>query len=69
MIAVAHDRERLARSLIDTGENATSRPLCRADLDDALRRCDSPAERRDVAAATIRLYTCPVSKQGADRHA
>lgn len=52
----AASAERLARSLILDFETGLSGPLCLADLDDALARCDTAAERAAVAAATIRLY-------------
>lgn len=58
-LAAYTDGERLARSLIQTDESTLSRAWCLADLDDAIARCDTLAERADVAVATIRLYTAP----------
>lgn len=48
--------ERLAFSLISTGENTDTVALCRADLLDALERAESDEERRAVARDVIRMY-------------
>ncbi len=66
MTTVDADPERLARSLILTDENEVSRALCLADFTEALDRCDTPAERADVALATIRLYSRRSGGEGAD---
>lgn len=67
VIILRHDAEQLAHDLIVERESDDTRPLCLADFADALRRCDTPAERAVVAVATIRTYTRPV--KGTDRHA
>ena len=57
MNTLTESRERLARSLIWTEENDQTRRLCLDDLNDALDRCTSNAERDAVAYQTMCLYT------------